>query len=47
MDRISDQVQHVSALPPMPDSIVKIQQISSDPPKKIMPMTMPLSFFRL
>lgn len=31
MDNIAERVQHVSALPPMPDSIIKIQEISSDP----------------
>ena len=31
MDHISEQILHVSALPPMPDSIIKIQKISSDP----------------
>lgn len=31
MDKISDHIQHISALPPMPDNIIKIQKISNDP----------------
>ncbi|MFA6143588.1 MAG: HDOD domain-containing protein [Sulfurimonas sp.] len=31
MGTLSTRAQHVSALPPMPDSIIKIQKISNDP----------------
>lgn len=31
MENITQRIQHISALPPMPESIVKIQAISNDP----------------